>query len=589
MKRLATLIALVTLSSTSLFAQLAPAELWTTRLNGAVFATPAATNDTLIVGTESGFLYWINTSTGQVLHEVKLPSSIRSTAVIYNNKVYVESMQSLYCFSLSSAKEAFAIKSACTTCKDLTDPWDYFHSAPIAHNGAIYFVSSKGQISQVEAETGNLLKTISTQEKAEIRSGLTFSNETLYFGDNNGVVYGYNTTTEKFDFTIKTLTERPYPTFGFITGAPLVHSELLFVGSRHNTFKAYNARTQAEVWSQTDKTGSWWPTAPVVSGKNVIIGGSDNFMLSAFNLTSGAQAWSVTADYNIFCTPLVLPDAIVFGTGDSYLNRSGNGSVYAVNSSNGTLLAKYKPEGNVFSSPIEIGESIIICTTTGKVIALNKKALLSNTRADITITGDSTLTFLAKSSGIGELELMLTNSGSQPAELTYSYKLANGFPESAVKIAKDRDQTYGNGTHSIYLQVNANLLERGAYTNELLVKISMGNRDTVAVMPFRVTVESTEFVKSSAVTVNSIELNEYDYNVKLHLTVNEQSKLIGKLVSAANKSLTGILLQTNIGWGIYRIQKDIIPIDLKYIAEGKYILVIDINGAQQEYPFTARP
>lgn len=130
-------------------------------------------------------------------------------------------MYALYCFNIGDAKEVFSTKAACSPCDDITDPWDYFHSAPIAHNGAIYFVSGKGQVSMVDAETGKLHKTISTQEKTEIRSGLTFSNGTLYFGDNNGVIYGYNTKSEQFDLTIKTLTERPYPTFGFITGASI--------------------------------------------------------------------------------------------------------------------------------------------------------------------------------------------------------------------------------------------------------------------------------------------------------------------------------------------------------------------------------
>lgn len=586
MKRIATLFALVTLCSATVLAQ---TELWVTKLNGAVFATPQIASNTLIIGTESGFLYWINVNTGDIIHEVKLPSPIRSSAAILGNKVYVESMYALYCFNIGDAKEVFSTKAACSPCDDITDPWDYFHSAPIAHNGAIYFVSGKGQVSMVDAETGKLHKTISTQEKTEIRSGLTFSNETLFFGDNNGVIYGYNTKSEQFDLTIKTLTERPYPTFGFITGTPLVHNGLLFVGSRHNTFKAYNIKKQTEVWAQTDKAGSWWPTAPIVSGNNVIIGGSDNFMLSAFNQTNGSEAWSVVADYNIFGTPLKLNDAIIFGTGDSYLNRNGNGSVYAVNPSNGKLIAKYKPEGNVFSSPIETGSNIIICTTTGKVIALCKEELLQDKTPQVSIAADTNLTFTTGSSSIAEMVLTLTNTSHKPVSLSYSFKFANNFPESAVKMAKDRDQTYGKGSHSIYLQVNANLIDTGTYTNELLIKVSHGDTEEVIVKPFTITVSSKEFAEQPIVSINSIESNQYSCDVLLNITVREQTKLIGKLVSAANKSnLAGVFLQANIGWGIYRLHKDIIPINLKSIPKGDYILILDNNGTTTEYPFQVK-
>ena len=83
--------------------------------------------------------------------------------------------------------------------------------------------------------------------------------------------------------------------------------------------------------------------------------------------------------------------------------------------------------------------------------------------------------------------------------------------------------------------------------------------------------------------------NQYSCDVLLNITVREQTKLIGKLVSATNKSnLAGVFLQANIGWGIYRLHKDIIPIDLKSIPKGDYILILDNNGTTTEYPFQVK-
>lgn len=553
-------------------------ERWKIKIEGAIFATPTVASQTILVGTEKGFLYWIDSKSGTVKQKVKVPGSIRSNALVQNNRVYVESNGNLYCYGFEDAKELFSFKSKGNGQADFIDPWDYFHSSPAYRDGAVYYAGNAGTINVVDALNGKLLKSIKTSEKAPVRTSLTFDKDNLYFGDNNGVIYGYNLSDAKFFLTHKTFEKRPYSTFGMITGEPVIANGKLYVASRNDLFTALDLKSQKVAWSHADERGSWWPASPIIADSNIVIGGSDNFILAAHNLETGKEAWKVTADYNIFCKPLAVNGAIIFGTGDGYLNRTGSGSVYSVNQTTGKILAKYKPGGNVFSSPVENDGSIIVCSTTGVIASIDRNYFTNTAKGNITAEGSADFLFEDSSRSVAEKELVLCNTGNQSVKVTYSFKHDNSLLNAAVKVRKDRDQVYGKGNHKLYLQVNRNGLAAGDYFSQLVITINDGTNETTIEKPIKISVKGNATASEPKVAVEQFIADRDNFSVSMVFNVSKKTKVIGKMVSAQNNTEVGQFLYGILDWGIYSLNKEILVEKITDITPGKYKLVLEMEG-----------
>lgn len=556
-------------------------ENWKIIVRGAIFSTPIIQGNTMYVGTEEGFFYWIDANSGKIIHEVKVSGPIRSNALVLGDNVFVESNGQLYCFSASTAQENYKISPNGENV-DMVDPWDYFHSSPVEHQGAIYYAGNKGIIYIVDPGKGAIAKMIKTPEEAPIRSALTFDGDNLYFGDNNGVVYEYNLTKESFTLTYKTFTKRSYSTYGFITGGPFVCNEKLIFSNRHETFTAVDLKTKAVAWSRVDEKGSWWPAVPVIIGDKVIIGGSDNYILSALSLDSGKTIWDYKVDYNIFCKPLVTNNnTLIVGTGDSYMNRKGNGSVFSINAETGNLINKFKPGGNIFSSPVKHGNNVIICTTTGNICSMSEEFFTNPQTSKVSIEGDIDLSFFNDSTAIIEKQLLVNNHGNKAIQLNYSVKTDGNFPDSLLKVKGEKNWVYTKGTNSVYLEFNRGSLKPGLYKGEITFTIN--DRAEAIVKHFSIDVQGSGKLNEQAFEISEFKADSKDCSVKFQLKVNRRSLITANLRSAQSDTIVGYIAQINPKWGVYRMDTDIyFPSKVK---PGKYRIVFESKEQKVTYEF----
>ncbi len=559
-------------------------ENWKTQVEGAIFATPVTQNGIIFIGTESGNFYWIDGKSGNVVHEAKLSSPIRSNALLFDGKVYFESLGGLHCFDAFNATEIFRFTPEDEKI-DMVDPWDYYHSSPVTHDGLIYYAANKGKVYAVNPKNGNLVKTIITPEGAAIRSALTFDSNNLYFGDNNGIVYEYNLLSEAFTMAYKTFTQRPYSTYGFITGGPLINNGKLIFSNRHETFTALDLKTKSIAWSKTDEYGSWWPAGPVISEGKVIIGGSDNLILSVLTLNSGKVCWEYKTDYNIFCTPLILDNTIIFGTGDSYLNRKGNGSVFSLNLNDGKLINKYKPTGNIFSSPIELDENIIVCTTTGIISSIRKNIFTAPQPSKIEIEGDADITFQDGGSSIAEKQLLINNLSEKAVAVNYSLKNNKNLPDTLIRLVGEKDKVYSSGRHNLYLQANRANLKQGVYSGTIIFTAKNGEIEEKISKPFSINITGNAKQEEPSFEISDIIADPKDCSVKLKLQVNSKTLITGNLLLSENDSIAGYIIQTKPKWGIFRLEKEIFSVDFNQLKVGKYRMVFESKEQKLSYDF----
>lgn len=556
-------------------------EKWKTSVDGAVFSTPVIRQNTIYVGTENGNFLFINAETGAILRTIPIGEPIRSTALILDKRLFVEAQGTLYCFDTETAKEKYRIKTHRPQI-DMLDPWDYFHTSPVENNGTVYFAGNNGTIYGVEPATGKVIRKIKTQENNPIRSALTFHNGNLYFGDIYGNVYEHNLSSNVLTIVFKTLEKKPNHPYGLIIGGPIINSDKLVFSNRYNKFTLLNYNTKQIAWSRTDQSGSWWSMIPAIIDDKIIIGGSDNHILSALNINNGEIIWDYITDYNMFCKPLVLDTTIIVGTGDSYLNRRGNGSVFSINHKSGKLINKFRPGGNVFASPVEFCDNVIVCTTTGLIYCLAQSFFKNPQPGDISIDGEIDFEFNNGSSSVATKELHLKNGGEKAVKLDYKVKTNQLLPDTFLRVDGYDDNTYTNGITSLQVQVNRRFLKPGQYSGEIVFTI---NNETSISKNFAITVEGSPKENESDFEITTFKANEKDLLATFSLKINRDTKIVGLLTPVNSDSIVAFIPRSIMKWGNYNINKEIFSLEGANVPSGKYLLKVKSKEQEVTYKY----
>lgn len=561
-------------------------ENWVTPVDGAIFAEPLVEGNFVYVGTEKGLFYKIDAGSGAIAGSFDLKNPIRSKPIYHQGQLFIESMGDLVCLDAASLKEVSRFTAPVGAKTDMVDPWDYYHSSPVLHNGYIFYVAGRGLIRQVDPKTNGIEKEMRTPGNAEIRSRLAFNGNRLFLGDFNGAIYEYNLDTNGWATIFKSFTDRPYPTYGNISGGPVIEGGTLYFGARNETMSAIDLSTRSVKWAQKDENGSWWPAEPLVTSGNVIYCGSDNLKVMAVSIETGQVQWLFRTDYNIFGTPLVVDDVLLIGTGNSYLNRQGNGSVYSISLKDGKLINKYKPGGNVFASVTRAGNNLIVATTTGKVISINKDYLLQPSSSNVEINGEPTFTFANRNEPIGEYRLILSVQGKQAIRLGYKVKCGDGMADTLVVVkCTEKDKVFGPGDHSVSVYVNALGLKPGTYNGTIEFTVSNGGYEIVTPKPFVVKVNETPAVPLTAGEFANIAIDEANGTVTMRFTAFGPTHIRLKLAPIGQPDQAWTFFESLAGWGVYRIERDLLNRNYLDLEKGRYRMTLESDGHSKTIDF----
>lgn len=112
--------------------------------------------DLLVFGSVDGFLYIIDRKTGNIVHHVKCEFSIRSTPVIYKNRVYFTSVDKhLRCLSLDTGEILF----------DKNVDGTRIFSSPTVINDLLYIGTNAGRLHELNPDTGENLGYFQARER----------------------------------------------------------------------------------------------------------------------------------------------------------------------------------------------------------------------------------------------------------------------------------------------------------------------------------------------------------------------------------------------------------------------------------------
>src|ERR1039458_1179537 len=245
-------------------------ERWSWATQGQVDSSPAVANGGVYVGSDDGYLYALNASTGQqIWTAANTGAPIQSSPAVANGVVYVGSLDNnLYAFNASTGQQLWSAPTG-----------GPINSSPAVANGVVYVGSQDNNLYAFNAATGQRLWTAATG--GSIASSPAVANGVVYVGSWDNNLYAFNAATGQLLWSAATRE--------VIQSSPAVANGVVYVGSNDNNLYAFNAATSQLLWSAA--TGQVDQSSPAVANGVVYVGSWD-FNLYAFNAATGQLLWS---------------------------------------------------------------------------------------------------------------------------------------------------------------------------------------------------------------------------------------------------------------------------------------------------------
>jgi outer membrane protein assembly factor BamB len=157
-------------------------------------------------------------------------------------------------------------------------------SAVLVEDGTLYVGSLASQLEQFDPATGEHQSVVDAANWVWTTPSL--DGDSLYFGDIDGNIYSYNTSTGELNWD-------PVKPDGPITASPLVREDHILVATESGSVFALD-RDGKVLW--TEEVGGKIYTAPVAAGDLTIVAPLETeFYLAALD-QNGRQVWTFTPE-----------------------------------------------------------------------------------------------------------------------------------------------------------------------------------------------------------------------------------------------------------------------------------------------------
>jgi outer membrane protein assembly factor BamB len=207
-----------------------------------------------------------------------------------------------------------------------------------------------GRFVALSMRTGHVVWSMKIPPGTE-SSPLAWQNS-VYFGDQNGVVYSLNATTGHLNWT--------YHAAGAVKGGPALAYRRLYFGDYAGRVYALDPVTGHPIWAVntggTDfgfGSGNFYSTPAVAFGR-VYMGNTDGRVYS-FAARTGQLAWATSTGAYVYASPAV---ADVPGIGPTVYEGSYDGNLYAFNAQSGAIRWRHFAGGKISGSATVVGHIV---------------------------------------------------------------------------------------------------------------------------------------------------------------------------------------------------------------------------------------
>lgn len=287
-----------------------------------VRASPVAADGTLFIGAENGNLYAVGLADRKLKWLFHAEGGISSTPAVAGGAVYFLSRDGrlhalvaatgapLWSFR-TQGEAAFSAHGMFGTelgADPVRDPWDFYLSSPLVHDGKVYFGSSDERVYALDARSGKPVWVYKTG--GMVHSSPALAGPNIVVGSWDGAVYALDAASGAQRWRFQTQTEQKDSVMFGVQASPRVHGGSVYIGSRDGFFYALDAATGKQRW-RYDAQGSWVVSGAAIDADTVYFGTSDTGLLLALDRHSGKERFRFSTDVWTFATPLAADGLLV--------------------------------------------------------------------------------------------------------------------------------------------------------------------------------------------------------------------------------------------------------------------------------------
>lgn len=303
---------------------------WRFQARGPIVGGPALGRGTVCVGSRDGYVYALDSTSGQMRWEALTGDRVESTPTIADTSVVVTSRDGkVYCFALDDGKKRWDYDTGAPSrssplitdrvvfagnqdgklvALDLDDGrlrWqmrtgDEISAAPMTTNDLIVVGSWDGVLYAVSRDDGEQVWRVDAG--APIAAAASSIEDEIYFGSDDGELFAIDA--ESGEVRWRSELE------GRIRTCPAVADELVLVGSMNGKIYAVSREDGALVWAF--KTKDEILASPALAGE-VVYAGSKDGALYALSLADGAELWHYSTSYAVYSSPATAEQMVILG------------------------------------------------------------------------------------------------------------------------------------------------------------------------------------------------------------------------------------------------------------------------------------
>jgi len=299
---------------------------WRFDSGGELYSSPAISGDTLVIGSKSGFLYALNSITGDLLWSRDLGEYIvRATPAIDGDTVYLNNGYQVLALSLSNGTTLWDTEVAFTG-----------STSPTVINGRVIVASQGGGVYAFDGANGEQAWHIQID-------GLLFGSPTVddgnvYLANDQGKVASIEVDSGRVDWK------------AFVSGgvyAPVIADDgtLVLTTSDGATF-LLDADDGREIWHY-DAGGA---SGAAVSLDTIIVG-SDNGGITAITRATGEIKWLVPTGSAVTVPPTIVGDLVLVASGRT---------IYGLDMASGERQFTFATGYPIQISPVIVNERVYV-------------------------------------------------------------------------------------------------------------------------------------------------------------------------------------------------------------------------------------
>ncbi len=282
---------------------------WHYDLGAPTWAPPVAADGVVYVGTSAGRVHAVRARDGSRVWSWDGPHAIDGAAAVEGDTVYVlDTKLELHALNRRDGTPRWTtpLHDAALAGGPAPDNPTFNHRAatPLVWDGVVYCGSSDGGLYAVDAAGGQVRWRHAAGAAVFSSVGRT-ETDTLLFGTMDGSVVLLDRRTHE--------EIRRFKTDGGVVTTPVVAAGNVIVGSRDYLVHAFRLADGAEAW-RFSYWFSWVESTPALVDGLLYIGASDYSRVTALDPATGRARWETPVHGMNWGTPLVTADRVFTGT-----------------------------------------------------------------------------------------------------------------------------------------------------------------------------------------------------------------------------------------------------------------------------------